>query len=129
MVKSTENGFGHNPALQRKSNRARGRRVAIEGEVSARTVIVVDVLTQDAEKMSLAKSDDVVSALSSNRADDSFAIRVLPGALSTGDHLFNSHRLDVAPEEGAIDRVSVANEITRSTTRRLGSKSALTVSI
>ena len=99
MMKSTENGLGHNPTLPWKSNRARDRGVAIEGEVSARTVIVVDVLTQDAEEMSLAKSDDVICALSSNRADDSFAVLILPGALSTCDHLFKSHGLDVALEE------------------------------
>ena len=67
---------------------SRGVGDAIQGEVRSYLVIVCEVRRQHAVKMAFAQHDDVVQAFATNRTDDSFHVRILPGrSRGAGDFL------------------------------------------
>ncbi len=66
-------------------------RVAIQGQVSPRFVVVHEIRSKNSSEMSLVEDDDVVQALSPNRADQALYVRILPGRSPCRDNLFNAH--------------------------------------
>ena len=57
-------------------------------------VVVVLIRVEHAGKLPLIERDYVISALSSDGADDSFHIRVLPGAFVRRDDVFEAMVLE-----------------------------------
>lgn len=56
----------------------RDRRVALQGLVATDVMIVGEVLREGSLQVPFAESDDVVDAVAANRADQAFAVSVLP---------------------------------------------------
>ena len=76
-------------------------------------MIVPQVGSQDPVQMGFAQYDHVVQALPTYRADNSFAVRVLPRRACCNRDFFNSHVSHAVLEVVAVDAVAVANEKTR----------------
>ena len=49
-----------------------------QGEMSSRRMVVGEIRTEEAFKVAVADYNDVIEALTSNRADQSFDVGVLP---------------------------------------------------
>jgi hypothetical protein len=60
--------------------------------------------------MSLSKHDDMVEKLSTDRANPTLGISVLPGRPGCAQELLDAHALDALVEGGAKDAISVARE-------------------
>ena len=82
-------------------------RVFFEPEVRPTAVIVPDVGTENAPKMRLVQDDHVIEALSSERADHAFDVRILPGTRGRGGDFGDAHTSDAPLEHGAMDAVSI----------------------
>ena len=76
-------------------------------------MVVVKILAENPQQMSFAEHDDVVKALTPDRADDPLGIRVLPGATRGNDHLLDSQRADALLEHLPVDGVPVTEQIAR----------------
>jgi len=77
---------------------SRDRRVPVEGQMRPRFVIVVQVTGEDPLQVSFSQDDDVIEALSVNRAYQSLDERRLPRIAIRDDDFFNAHVLDTLAE-------------------------------
>jgi hypothetical protein len=64
-------------------------------------------------KMLLAKYDDMVKAVASDRADQPFTISVLPWRSRRGRTIPNAHRPKSPDDNIAICAISITNDISR----------------
>ncbi len=64
-------------------------------------------------QMLLAKDDDMVKTFASDRADQPFAMSILPGRSRRGRPVTDPHGAKTPCEYLAIDAVAIANEIVR----------------
>ena len=64
-------------------------------------------------QMMLANYDHMIQAFTSNRADQSFGIAVLPRRSRRGRSVTNAHRSNTPGEWLAIDAVPITNQISR----------------
>ena len=87
--------------------------VLAEREVGPGSVIVLEVLPQDAPQVLLSDNDDVVQAVPPNGPDHALAVRVLPRGPRGGEDLLDAHRMHSTNEVRAIDLVSVSDDILR----------------
>ena len=72
-------------------NSARYWRILVQGYMRAYLVIVFQVRLQHMTKMPLAEHNNVVKALPSDRADQSFSISVLPGGARRRRSIANAY--------------------------------------
>jgi hypothetical protein len=79
----------------------------------APSVIVLEILREDALEMTLAEHNDVVQALSPDAANQSFRVRILPWAPRGREHLFDAEASDPPSKRGAINTIPVSQEILR----------------
>ena len=84
------------------------RAVHLKGEVCSGFIVIRDVVGKNSSQMVCAEDNDVVQALSTNGAVESFRIRVLPGTIRRGEDFFDTHILDPPSKPIAIDPVPVA---------------------
>ena len=84
-----------------------------QGEMRPSAIVVIHVRKQNLAQMPLANDHDVIKAFSSDRADQTFAISILPRRAWSGRLVANAHRAETSFEDVAIDAVPVANEICR----------------
>ena len=100
------------PSPDARSTGSRG--VLVQREVSARPMIVGEVSGQEAAEVSFAQHDHVIEALAAEGADESFDVRILPGAPRRGHDFADPQALDAAAENAcAVDRVAIAQEVAR----------------
>jgi len=59
----------------------------------------------------LVEDDEMVQTLPADRANEALAIRILPRAMRSGEHLLNPHRLDGCRERLAINSVTIAQQV------------------
>ncbi len=76
-------------------------------------MIIFEIGTKNVFQVSFVQDDDVVCALSPDRADHSFNKRVLPRAARGRDHFFDAHVFHSTAEENAIDRIPIPHQILR----------------
>ena len=62
-------------------------------------------------QMPLAKDDHVIEALTSDRADQSFSIAVLPRRSRRCRSVANAHRANAARKRVAVSTVAITNEV------------------
>ena len=72
-------------------------RILLEREVSPRLVIVEKVAGQEASQMAFAQDEDMIQALTSDRADEPLREGVLPGAVGRDQDFSDSHALHTLP--------------------------------
>ncbi len=76
-------------------------------------MIVLKVVAQNAPQMALSKHNYMIQALSTNRADETLDISILPGTLEGRDHFLNFHPSHSLTKILAVDPVSISDEETR----------------
>ena len=84
----------------------------------AHGVVVRDVRVQQAPEMSLVDDEEVVEAFPAEGADEALGEGILPGGPRSDEELAHPQAGDTASEAGAIDRVSIAEEIPGSRARQ-----------
>jgi len=77
------------------------------------SVIVDERVSQYAAEVALAEDDDVVEAVASERADDTFDVRGLPGAPRCDLHLPDAHASDTVVKGLPVDSVAIAEQVPR----------------
>jgi len=111
MVEATDFAKRHDPAGSWPFDRPPVGRVLVEREMRSCAVIVREVRGQDATQVAFAQNDDMIEALTPDRADEPFRKRILPRALRCRDHFTDLHARQALPEDVAIDRVPIAEEV------------------
>ena len=98
MVETTQNWVGDNSP---GANLALSRiwRVLLKRQVRPKVMIVGEVFTKKSAKMSFSEHDDMICALATNRADESFAVGILPRRLRADRLLRDSHAVNSTDEE------------------------------
>ena len=76
-----------------------------------RAVVVLLVGTQNMTQMPLANYDNVIQAFSSDRADQSFRIAVLPRRSRRCRSVANAHGANAPSERLAIDPIAITDKI------------------
>ena len=100
VVKSAQNGActDHTGSL----NRARNRRILVQGSMRSDAIVIVGVGFQDPTQMHLAQDNDVVHTFTPDRCDQPFGNAILPrrgwcGRLVPDAHAAQSARDDALP--------------------------------
>jgi hypothetical protein len=77
VMKSAQNGArtDHTASL----NRARNRRILVQGSMSSDAIVIVGIGFQDPAQMRLAQDNDVVHTFTPDRSDQPFGKAILPG--------------------------------------------------
>jgi hypothetical protein len=111
MVQGTDFGDLHDPSRVGELDWPGVRRILVEREVRATLMIILEVAGQDATQVRVAEDENVIQTLAPDRTDQALGERILPGAVRRREDLINPHSLHTFPEGIAIDRVTVAEEI------------------
>jgi len=77
MMKATKNWLSSEPA--EALDRPTVRRILGQRQMSAQFVVVASICRKDLAQVGLAKDEDVIEALSADRANQSLRMPVLPG--------------------------------------------------
>jgi len=113
MMKATDLRERDHVAHLGRLDRARHGTVVVQRPVSARVMVVGDVAAENWAEMLLVEDQEMVEALSTNGADQTFAIRILPGRVGRSLDLFDADRLDASGELPEELRVVVAEQVAR----------------
>ena len=111
MMKATDQGRLDDPALIAVLHRSGLRGVLVEGKVCSGTVVVDEVVAQQATQMGLVEDDDVIEALAAQGADEAFAIGILSRRPRRSLDFADPQGLDSAGERDPVDRIAVAQEV------------------
>src|ERR1700736_3044344 len=76
-------------------------------------VVVARVRLQNLAQMHLAQDNDVVHTLTPDRSDQPFGKAVLPGRSWCGRLVPDAHGAQSACDDGTIDPIPIADEVTR----------------
>src|SRR6202140_2322806 len=95
-------------------NRARNRRILVQGSMRSDAIVIVGVGFQDPTQMHLAQDDDVVHTFAPARSDQPFGKAILPGRGWCGRLVPDAHGAQSARDDAAIDPVAIAGEVARS---------------
>src|SRR5271163_3818541 len=76
-------------------------------------VVISSIGSQDPAQMGLAQDDKMVHTLAPDRSDQSFGEAVLPRRGCCSRLVPDTHGTQSARDDGAIDPVSIANEVLR----------------
>lgn len=104
--------LNHSPLL-RRVGRPSLRCVLVSGEMSPRAVVVSGIARENLPEMTLAEDNHMVQTLAADRADDALRIRVLPGRPRSCADFLDLERVCLSAESLAIDRVAIADEVSR----------------
>ncbi len=96
MVQSTDLRERDHVAHLGRLDRSRHGTVVVQRPVSAGVMVVSDVAAENSTEMLLVEDQDMVEALSTNGADQPFAIRILPRRVGRSPNLFDADRLDAS---------------------------------
>ncbi len=79
MMQSAEDRLGNDATENWRLDESRNGRIAIEGEVFAGVMIIVNLLANDTKQMPFAENDVVIQALATKSAHQPFDEWILPG--------------------------------------------------
>jgi hypothetical protein len=71
-------------------NLSRNRTLLVEAQMGPGPVVVNEIRSQDSLKVPGVQDHEMVQAVSSNRADQAFYVRILPGTSGRGEYFFNA---------------------------------------
>lgn len=89
------------------------RCVLPEGEMCANLIIIGGVSCQDPAQMRFAEHDDMVEALTSDRADETFNMAVLPRRAGRNGSVPDTHRSEPPCDDGAVTAIPIADGVSR----------------
>src|SRR4029450_855914 len=110
VMEPADLGDGANPAAGRRLDVSGDGAVVLQRLMRTRTIVIGHVGAQETRQMSVIENEEMVEALSSNRADDPLCEGILPGRAGGGEDLANSHALGSPRELLAVDRVSITEQ-------------------
>src|SRR5664279_507906 len=112
VMKSAQDGArtDHTGSL----NRARNRRILVQGSIRSDVIVIVGVGFQDPTQMHLAQDNDVVHTFTPDRSDQPFHKAILPRRGRCGRLVPDAHGAQSARDDAAIDPVPIADEVVRS---------------
>src|SRR5438477_5892028 len=90
---------------------ARYRCILAQGQVCARLIVVGRVTAQQMAQMPLAEDNDMIKAVPPDRADQPFAVAVLPWRSRLGRPIADAHRAKTPEEHGTVNAVPVAKNV------------------
>ena len=108
MMKTANFGYRDDLSGGRSTGRSVIWRVLLETEVRPTPMVVLNVGRQDAPEMLLVEDDHVIEALSSDRADQSLDVWILPRTRGRANDFGDAHASQSALEDVAVDAVSIA---------------------
>ena len=115
MVQTANLRNGNDLTFGRRLNATWVRRVAIQGQVAAGVVIVVEVLAENAMQVLFVEHDDMIQTVVTYTADGALAIRILPRRARCCWDFFDAHAFHAFLEVVAVDAVVVAAKPTEPT--------------
>ncbi len=80
-------------------------------EVRVKPVVIISIGSQQATQVLLFEDDDMIEALSTDRPDEPFNARILPGRAGRRWAVPDPHRSKPFAEKFAIGSIAVSNEI------------------
>ena len=83
-------------------------------------MIILEILGQNPLQMGFVQYDHVVQALPTYRADNPFAVWVLPGRTRCDEDFFDSHVFHAVLEIATVDTVAIADQESRRLVERKG---------
>jgi hypothetical protein len=110
-MEAADHGCLDDPALIAALHRSGLWGVLGEGEVCSGTVVVDEVVAQQATQVGRVEHHDVIEALAAQGADEAFDIGILPRGTRRDLHLVDPQGLDLAREHGPVDRIAVTQEV------------------
>jgi hypothetical protein len=108
MVQAADFGKLHDLARRGEFDRSDIWSVLVEREMGARPMVVDQIASQDAAKVSLVQDEDVIQALAPDRADEPLHERLLPRTLRCRENLLDPHALHAAPKYLPVNTIAVA---------------------
>src|SRR5258708_39044094 len=96
MMESADLGQRDDAALRRWLDGARLGRILLEGEGSARPVVVPEVGSETTTEVPLVEDNHLVEQFASDGANDALGERVLPGGAWRSENLGRAHALPSA---------------------------------
>ena len=79
MMQASDHGYLDDAALVGVLHRSGLRCVLVQGEVCSGTVVVEEIVAQQATQVGVVQHHDVVETLTAEGADETFRVRILPG--------------------------------------------------
>src|SRR5208283_4783246 len=98
MMQPAQHRYRGDPPRRRRLNRSRGRRVLLQCQVNAVSMIIFDERLEVPVQASLIEHHHMIQTFTTNRADESLNVSTLPGRPRCRQHLFDSHRLHLLDE-------------------------------
>src|ERR1700733_2216138 len=95
-------------------NRARNRRILVQGSMRSVAIVIVGVGFQNSAQMRLAQDNDVVHKVAPDRSDQPFGKAILPRRGWCSRLVPDAHGAQSARDDAAIDPVAIADEVVRS---------------
>src|SRR5664279_5465976 len=111
VMKSAQDGArtDHTGSL----NRARNRRILVQGSMRSDVIVIVGVGFQDPTQMHLAQDNDVVHTFTPDRSDHPFHKAILPRRGWCSRLVPDAHGAQSACDNGAIDTITIADQLVR----------------
>jgi hypothetical protein len=109
MMQASHHGDLDDPAVVKVLHRSWLRGVLRQGEVGPGTVVVEEVVTQQAAQMGFVQHHDVVEALAAEGADEPFHLGRPRRCLD----LVDPHGLRSLRERDPVHRIAIAQEVSR----------------
>ena len=113
MVQAAEPWLGGDTPCLRRLHLSFEGRVAPQAQMRPVHMIVRQVIREDSAQVGLAEHYHVVEALSAYGPNQSLGVRILPGGSWRDHHFLDAHPFHPQLEEVAVDRVAVADEVSR----------------
>src|SRR5947208_1414597 len=85
--------------------------ILVQRQVRSSLIVVGRVTAKQMAQMLLAEDNDVIKAVPPDRADQPFAVAVLPWRSRGGRPIADAHRAKPPEEHRAICAVSIANKV------------------
>lgn len=73
-------------------------------------MVVLKVRRQNSPEMTFIEDNDIIQALSTNRTDQPFNVRILPRRSPSCNDFINSNVLHTLTEERTVDSISITNQ-------------------
>src|ERR1700716_2765198 len=77
-------------------------------------VVITSIRSQDTAQMRLAQDDEMVHALAPDRSNQPFGKAILPRRGWCRGLVPNAHGAQSASDDGAVDPITIANEVSQS---------------
>jgi hypothetical protein len=103
----------HDPARVGELDGPDVRRILVEREIRASSVIVRDVAGQDSTQVVFAEDENIMQTLAPDRTDEPLREGILPRAVRGREDFLDPQALYSVPKRLAVNAVTVAQEIGR----------------